>query len=145
MKTSNFFKKKKHFFIQELFPNTNFKKKIKINEIRTLDKSTKLDITFFDSIKYKHSAVNTKASYCITTKKLENFLPKSVEKIIVKNVLLELANVIKKIYPEADVDHLDLSLKNPSKKKFKSVKIGNNVLIGKTLKLVKILRLDQIQ
>ena len=40
--------------------------------------------------------LNTKASFCITTEKLEKFLPKNVERIIVKNVLFELAKVLKK-------------------------------------------------
>ena len=70
--------------------------------------------------------------------KLEKFLPKNVEKIIVKNVLFELAKVLKKIYPFADIDYPDLSLKKPNKKKkYKSVKFGNNVLIGKNVKIGK--------
>ena len=137
MQNSNFFKKKKHFFIQELFPKVKFKKKEKINYIRTLNNSLVSDLTFFDSIKYKHEALKTKASYCITTQKLEKFLPQSIEKIIVKNVLFELAKVVKKIYPEADIDHPDFSLKTASKYNFKSVKIGNNVLIGKNVKIGK--------
>ena len=70
--------------------------------------------------------------------KLERYLPKHVEKIIVVNVLFELASVLKKIYPNADVDYPDLALKNAQDLKYKSVKFGNNVLIVKMLKLVKI-------
>ena len=132
-----FFKKKQNCTISNLFPGLKFKKNNKINHIKPLDKSEKFDLTFFDSIKYKSKATNTKASYCLTTEKLEKFLPKGVEKIIVKNVLFELAKVLKKIYPDADIDYPDLSLKLPNKNKYKSVKFGNNVLIGKNVKIGK--------
>ena len=132
-----FFKKKKSYFIGNLFPNIKFINNIKINDIKSLDKSNKFDLSFFDSIKYKSLASNTKASFCITTKKLEKFLPKNTEKIIVKNVLFELAKVLKKIYPDADTDYPDLSLKLASKSKYKSVKFGNNVLVGKNVRIGK--------
>jgi len=71
----------------------------------------------------------------LTTKALEKFLPSTVEKIIVKNVLLELAYALNKIYEKADIDYPDLSLKTTNKKKYKSVKFGNNVLIGSNVKV----------
>ena len=129
------FFKKKSCFINTLFLNLKSKKNIKVNNINTLKKSKKFDLTFFDSIKYKSHSSNTKASFCITTNKLEKFLPQEVEKIIVKNVLFELAKALKKMYPEADIDYTDLSLKLPIKNKYKSVKFGNNVLIGKNVKI----------
>ena len=64
-------------------------------------------------------------------------MPKYVEKIIVKNVLLELARVIKIIYPNADIDYPDLYLRKPSKSDYKKVRFGNNVLIGKKVKIGK--------
>ena len=137
MKTPFFFKEKKNIYIKILFPKHIFKKNLKINNIKVLNKSSKNDITFFDSIKYKSDAIKTKASYCITTKKLKNFLPNNVEKIIVKSVLFELASILKKIYPDADIDYPDITLKYANKSKFKSVKFGNNVLIGKGVKIGK--------
>ncbi len=131
------FFKKKTFLIGDLFKDFKSEKKVKVNSVKTLIKSKKDDLTFFDSIKYKSDALNTKASYCITTKKLEKFLPKGIKKIIVKNVLFELAKVLKKMYSQADVDYPDLSLKLASKSKFKSVKFGNNVLVGKNAKIGK--------
>ena len=47
---------------------------------------------------------------------------------------LILQKSIKKIYPYADIDYPDYSLKKPSKTKYKSVKFGNNVLIGQKCK-----------
>lgn len=51
--------------------------------------------------------------------------------------MFELAKVLSKIYIKADIDYPDLSLKPPLKKRFKSVKFGNNVLIGKDVKIGK--------
>ena len=131
------FFKKKSLFIKNLFKDFKSQKNIKINNIKTLKQSTKSDLTFFDSIKYKPDALITKASFCITTKKLEKFLPGKAEKIIVKNVLFELAKVLKKMYFNADIDYPDLSAKPPLKNKYKSVKFSNNVLIGKNVKIGK--------
>ena len=85
----------------------------------------------------KTKAKNTKTGACLTTKHLENFLPKHTQKIIVNNVLFELAGAIKKIFPDADIDYPDFTLKKPNLKKYNSVKFGNNVLIGKNVKLGK--------
>ena len=139
-----FFKKKSHL-INNLFPDLKLKKNIKIENIRPLKKAKKYDLTFFDSTKYKLFASQTKASFCITTEKLKFFLPDNVQKIIVKNVLYELAKILKKFYQNADIDYPDLTLKRPVKKKYKSVKFGNNVLVGKNAKLVKTPLLDLTQ
>ena len=132
----NFFKKKPSK-IKILFPKHNFTKNAVISSIKSLRYAKKNDLTFFDSIKYKSLALKTKASFCITTEKLDKFLPVSIEKIIVKNVLFDLAIVLKKIYPYADIDYPDLSIKPPKKKDYPSVKFGNNVLIGKGVKIGK--------
>ena len=137
MKSEIFFKKNKNYNIEKLFPNLKFDKSFKFNEIKSLNNSKKFDLTFFDSVKYKSQALNTKASYCITTSKLQHFLPTKVVKIVVKNVLYELAKLLKKIYPDADIDYPDFSLKLASKYKYQSVKFGNNVLIGKNVKIGK--------
>ena len=41
---------------------------------------------------------------------------------------------LKSIYPDADIDYPDLSLKTPSSKKYKFVKFGKNVLVGQNVK-----------
>ena len=132
--SNNFFFEKKKIKLKSLYPKINTQDFL-INSIKPLDIAENNDLTFFDSIKYKLKALNTKARVCITTEKLKNFLPQRIEKIIVKNVLYELAIILKKIYPFADVDYPDLSLKKPDLKKFKSVKFGNNVLVGKNVKI----------
>ena len=49
-----------------------------------LSSSTNKDLTFFHSKKYSELASKTKASYCLTTENLSQFLPKTCKKIIVK-------------------------------------------------------------
>ena len=131
-----FFKKKK-IVLNKLYPSFKLKKTVIINEVKSLRESTKNDITFLDSAKYKSDAAITKARYCITTENLKLFLPKTTEAIVVKNVLFELAKILGKIYSDSEIDYPDKSLKKPSKKNFKNVKFGNNVLIGKNVKLGK--------
>ncbi len=132
---NNIFFGKKNIKLSLLFPKTQFKKDIKINNVKPLHNAKKNDLTFFDSIKYKNLALKTKASICITTKNMQEFLPDSVNKVIVNNVLFELARVLKIIYPNADIDGVDHKLKVPSKRLYKNVSFGNNVLIGKNVKI----------
>ncbi len=133
---SNFFFKKKKLNVKKVFPGKNLKNFL-INDVKTLEKAHKNDITFFDSVKYEKEAQKTKGGLCITTDKLKDLLPTKTERLIVKNVLFELAKVLKSIYPTADLDYPDLSLKKPSQKKYQSVKFCNNVLIGKGVKIGK--------
>ena len=125
-----FFKKKKDIILGNYF--NNFKNhKIKLSDIRILKKANNKHLTFFDNIKYKDEAKNTKAKYCITTSKLKNYLPSTCETITTEKVLYEVANILKDIYPDADVDFPDLNLKSSNKFKFSGVKFGNNVFIEK--------------
>ena len=131
----NIFFKKKNITFKQIFPNQKAISNFQVKDIKSLHIAKKNEITFFDSIKYKDQALNTKASACITTDKLKKYLPKNVEKIVVKNVLFELARATKMTYPLADIDYPDLSLKKPLKTKYSKVKFGNNVLIGKNVKI----------
>ena len=136
MVSENFFKKK-NVYLSDLFPETKLKKKVKLNNIQPLSKASKFDLTFYDSKKYKEHAKKTKALFCVTTETLSIDLPSSVQKIIVKKVLVELARVTKIMYPSSDLDYPDFSLKKPLKSKYKTVRFGNNVLIGKNVKIGK--------
>ena len=134
---SNFFFKKKKLKVKQIFPNIKLSDNFIINDIKPLNSANRNDITFFDTLKYKNDAYKTKSRVCITTRKLEIHLPKTTYKIIVDNVLFELASILKKIYPTADIDYPDDTLKSPSKKTHKFVKFGNNVLIGQNVKIGK--------
>ena len=131
----NIFFKKKNIKFNELFPKDKIKSDFIIKDIKKLDIAKKNEITFFDSIKYKNIALKTKASACITSVQLGKYLPKNLHKILVKNVLVELARISNILYPFADIDYPDLSINKPSKVDFKKVRFGNNVLVGKKIKI----------
>tara|TARA_B100000767_G_C19732157_1_gene522200 strand:- start:133 stop:1113 length:981 start_codon:yes stop_codon:yes gene_type:complete len=111
---------------------------IKITDIKDLVVAKKENITFFHSIKYLHSASITKASFCISTTKLANLLPKSCEVIIVDNVLIAIAKITKIFYPNAVSDDFDDNVNDINNTFFKdTVKYGKNVLVGKNVKIGK--------
>ena len=123
--------------IAELKNIQNFSK-TKIYDIKDLSTSTKKDITFFHSKKYESLASKTKASFCITTDNLKNFLPENCNKIIVENVLISTAKITKIFYPESVTDDFDATVKDISKTSFnKKVNFGKNVLVGKNVKIGK--------
>ena len=82
--TKNIFFKKKNIKLKSLYPNLKTKKNFTILNIKPLHSAGKDEISFFESVKYKEIASNTKASACITTEKISKFLPKTTDKIIVK-------------------------------------------------------------
>ena len=135
MSKNMFFKSKGPFKLNILFPKQS--NSGVIQDIKTLDKAEKSDLTFFDSLLYKDLAIKTKAGSCITKENLKKYLPKSCYPVCVKSVLFELAKVTSKFYPYADIDYPDITLKKPNKSKYPGVKFGNNVLIGKNVKIGK--------
>ena len=96
------FKKTIRIRIGKIIVNKD-KKNFIINDVKPLYLAKKDDLTFFDSIKYKSDISKTKALVCITTNKLKNFIPNQIQTVIVKNVLFELALIIKKIYPKLKI------------------------------------------
>ena len=129
-----FFKRKGPFKLNELFNVTNKTNDI-FTDIKTLDKASSNEITFFDSSTYKSLANKTKSKVCITTDKLKHSLPKTCKPIIVKNVLYDVARVLNIFYEKADIDYPDQSLTAPDKSNYLHVKFGNNVFIGKNVNL----------
>ena len=77
MSQNIFFKQKGPFFLNELFLNTQLKKKIKIFDVKNIQQATSKDLTFLDHINYINFAETTKALYCLTTEKLKNYLLRS--------------------------------------------------------------------
>ncbi|MDA7606602.1 UDP-3-O-(3-hydroxymyristoyl)glucosamine N-acyltransferase [Pelagibacteraceae bacterium] len=132
-----FFKRKGPFLPNALFPTLKFKKKLKIFDINNLKNAKNSDLTFLDNIDYIDFAKFTKASYCITTEKFKDYLPKNCEPILVKNVLFELCKVTRNFYPNADLDIPDNSLKNPKKTSYPKVTFGKNTFVGKNSKIGK--------
>ena len=137
MSKNIFFEQKGPFLLSQLLENVKIKNKIKFFDVKTLTDASIRDLTFFESSAYIEAAKNTKALFCLTTDKLKNYLPKSCEAIIVKNVLFELCKITKKFYPTADIDTPDRLLKVPKKTLYLNVKFGNNILVGKNCKIGK--------
>ena len=80
---------------------------IEIFDIKDLVTASTNEITFFHSKKYESVASITKASYCLTTNKLSNILPKNCKPIKVENVLVSTAMVTSMFYPDAITDDFD--------------------------------------
>jgi UDP-3-O-[3-hydroxymyristoyl] glucosamine N-acyltransferase len=107
-----------------------------IFDIKDLQNSKSKEVTFFHSKKYKTAANITKATYCITTKNLQNELPESCIPIIVENVLLSTSIVTAKFYPDSITDDFDETVALIDNTKFnEKVKFGKNVLIGKNVSI----------
>ncbi|PHX89745.1 MAG: UDP-3-O-(3-hydroxymyristoyl)glucosamine N-acyltransferase [Pelagibacteraceae bacterium] len=136
-----FFINKGPFSIKDIFTILNISKKNlsnkkNIKDVRDLFSAEKDTITFFHSSKYKSLARLTKASYCLTSKNLINELPKNCFPIIVENVLISVAKITKKFYPNSINDEFDITCKNISETILcKKVKFGYNVLIGENVKI----------
>ncbi|OUW23508.1 MAG: UDP-3-O-(3-hydroxymyristoyl)glucosamine N-acyltransferase [Rickettsiales bacterium TMED174] len=120
-----------------MFPKKSFDSDVFIKDVKTLDKANENDISFFENVRYKKYAQITKAGACITSEKLSHFLPKKCIKINVRNVLFDLATILKQFYPTADVDSLDETVKEAKKSKYSKVSFGNNVLLGNNVKIGK--------
>ena len=140
---NHFFKKKGPFSIVELTDllditlDSSLKEK-RISDIKNLTEANKTHITFFHSKKYENIAVNTKASFCITTKNLKYILPKTCEAVVVENVLLATAKITNIFYPDAITDDFDQRVSNLDKTLFsKTLKYGANVLLGENVKFGK--------
>jgi UDP-3-O-[3-hydroxymyristoyl] glucosamine N-acyltransferase len=109
-----------------------------VKDMKDLVVAQKFDISFFHSKKYESLASKTKASYCITTKKLANILPSNCFPIIVKDVLLSTAKITKMFYPDATSDNFDQNISNINDTSLgEIVKHGRNVLIGQNVKVGK--------
>ena len=133
-----FFEPNGPFFLKDLFdhiPKDNHK--TKIFDIKTLENASRKDLTFFNSTRYNEQASKTKAVACITKESLGEYLPRKCIKVFVKNVLFSTAKATKKLYPSADLDYSDSSVRvvSGTSPKYKSVTFGKNILIGKGVKI----------
>ncbi len=102
------------FKISEIFKILEIELKIEENlivkDVKDLYNADKECITFFHSKKYTQIAKKTKASYCITTQNLKDYLPKNCTPIVVENVLVSTSLVTQKFYPNSIEDKYDASV-----------------------------------
>ena len=109
-----------------------------VKDIKDLFNAEKDCITFFHSKKYNEVAKKTKASYCLTTKTLKDYLPENCTAIVVENVLISTSLVTQKFYPNSIEDEYDKSAININDTNLKDiVKSGKNVLVGENVKIGK--------
>ena len=107
-----------------------------VKDIQDLYSADKDCITFFHSKKYDQIAKKTKASYCLTSKNFQSFLPSNCKAIISDKVLLHTAQITKIFYPDSITDDYDNTVNDIDKTEFKdNVKFGKNVLIGENVKI----------
>jgi UDP-3-O-[3-hydroxymyristoyl] glucosamine N-acyltransferase len=107
-----------------------------VADIKDLKTAREEHLTFFHSKKYLIQASKTKASFCITLKNLARYLPKECKPICVKNVLMTLAQITAKFYPDAINDNFDNSVKKIEELNFdKNIKFGQNILIGENVQI----------
>ena len=130
------------FKISEIFKILSIELKIEENllvkDIQDLYNADKESITFFHSKKYNQIAKKTKASYCITTQNLKDYLPKNCTPIVVENVLISTSLVTQKFYPNSIEDEYDKSAIDINNTQFKNkVQSGKNVLVGDNVKIGK--------
>ena len=141
MNQNIFFYKKNKIKINDILINLKLKPLPSIynktvNDIKPLDLANKNDITFFNSIKYKNLLNKAKFKYILINNKHSNLISKKNNSIIVKNVLVSLAQITNLFYPESLNDNTDINLSIlKSKNKYKNLKFGNNVLLGKNVQL----------
>jgi len=143
MVSNQFFLKQGPFSLKEIIEKIGSKENysdvsdLKINGVESLSNSKKFDMTFLNSVKYKDLCLKTKASACITSHNLSQFIPDECIKINVKNVLFAVTSVSKMFYPNADFDLPDTNLQDSEnlKTKYENVNFGKNVLIGKNVKI----------
>ena len=138
-----FFKNHGPFIIDNLLAlseidNSNNYFEIEVNDIMDLVTAKNNTITFFHSKKYETYASKTNASFCITTKNLNDILPNTCKPIIVDDVLKTTAKITKIFYPDAVNDNFDIEAQNILDTSFNNkVKFGKNVLVGRNVKIGK--------
>jgi UDP-3-O-[3-hydroxymyristoyl] glucosamine N-acyltransferase len=138
-----FFKNHGPFKIKDLFRDIDFDKSSilennDILDVKDLASSNINHLTFFHSKKYYKAAAKTKATYCVTYRNLTEYLPTKCKPICVDNVLLSIAHITSKFYPDAIKDDFDNSVKKINEIKFKNkIHHGQNILVGKNVKIGK--------
>ena len=136
-----FFQNKGPFKIDKILSSVKFENNfdnldIEIFDIKDLVTASTNEITFLHSKKYESVASITNASYCLTTNKLSNILPKNCKPIEVENVLVSTAMLTSMFYPDAITDDFDNHTLDIDKTPFNNlVNHGQNILIGKKVKI----------
>ena len=109
------------------------KSEFNFNDIKNLSTADQNSITFFHSKKYKEAAKNTKASYCLTSNLLKDYLPTTCKPIIVENILVAVAKITERFYPDSIEDKFDNKVFSIEKTNHNTLSFGKNVLVGENV------------
>jgi len=124
--------------LKSLKSKSKLDKNTKVKDISDLLNAKENYITFFHSKKYQELAKITKASYCLTTESLKDYLPENCKPIIVENVLVSTATITKRFYPNSVEDEYDNTVIDINKSEFaQTTNAGKNTLVGKNVKIGK--------
>ena len=74
--------------------DSNLDDSVDFNEIKSITKADKYDLSFFSNIKYLNDLKSCKAKACIINKNYIKYLPKNCQPIIVKEPYLAFAHII---------------------------------------------------
>ena len=135
---NKFFYKKNNIPLSKIFKTLKLDfigKDRKIYDIKDLASANSHDISFMNSNKYFDLLKKTKAKYVITNTRYKNIVDRYCKPILVKNVLPSVANVTLLFYPKSLDDTFDNNVFTPDQRKYKNIKFGKNVLIGKNVKI----------
>ena len=136
-----FYKKKNDIKLIDIINLLNIKSKFvnvdsKVNDIKDISSAKQNEITFFHTLKYKDFLPKSKASYCITSKNFEKYIPKSCTPLIVDNVLISVSKITNLFYPNNINDDYDSNVKTIENSNiFKNLSFGKNVMIGTNVKI----------
>ena len=139
MNKNIFFKKIKKISVNEICKKLKIKnitkKKIYLNDIKTLDAASRNDLTFLHSSKYLKLIPKIKSNFIITSSKFKKYLPKK-NIFLVDNVLLGVASITELFYPDSLNENFNYRANSDQNLlRSKNVTIGSNVLIGKNVKI----------
>ncbi len=139
MNKNIFFEKVNKISIKNICAELNIKnitkKKIFLNDIKTLDEASKNDLTFLHSAKYLGTIPKIKSDFIITSSKFKkHILTKNL--LVVDDVLLSVAKITQLFYPNSlnEKFTFDKPLKSDLLKT-KKIILGSNVLIGRKVKI----------
>ena len=136
-----FYKKNNNVKLRDILNLLNIKSNfenidLNIVDVKDIASAKNNEITFFHSFKYKDILLKSEASYCITSKNFEKYIPKTCKTLIVDNVLISVSKITNLFYPNAINDEFDKNAKLvENSNNFKNLSLGKNVMIGTNVKI----------
>jgi len=145
VKNNLYFKKKKFFYLKDIFLKINhnsvkLKNNNKILGVNNLKEAKNNEISLFNNLKYINEAINTKAAACVINEKYLKYVKKknNIFWIKSKKPLIDFYKIVSLFYPTANIDDENINFIkfNGLKLYFsKKVNFGQNCLVAKTVNI----------